>query len=86
MLRSVAKAHGENAIGVVLTGMGSDGVEGLKELKRSGAKTIAQDEETCTVFGMPKAAIEEGIIDEVVPADKIAGQIIKMLRKGQKSA
>ncbi len=68
---TVAKYAGENAIGVIMTGMGSDGATGLLKMKEAGAKTIAQDEDTCVVFGMPKEAIKLGAVDKTVPLQKI---------------
>ncbi len=79
MLSSVADVYGENSIGVVLTGMGNDGVSGLKKVKGAGGVTIAQDEETSIVFGMPKAAIEEGCIDSILPLSKISNTVINMV-------
>ncbi len=76
LFRSAARACGENAVGVILTGMGSDGAEGLSEMKRAGARTIAQDEATSVVFGMPKEAIARGCVDEVLPIDRIAGTVL----------
>jgi two-component system chemotaxis response regulator CheB len=72
LFRSVAQAVGANAVGVLMTGMGDDGAEGLLEMKRAGAATIAQDEATCVVFGMPRAAIDRGAVDEVLPLTRIA--------------
>ena len=69
---SVAKVFGSASIGVVLTGMGDDGADGLENLRGAGGHIIAQDEESCVVFGMPKAAIERGVVDRVMPPDKIA--------------
>jgi two-component system chemotaxis response regulator CheB len=66
LFKSVAKYAGANAVGVVLTGMGSDGAEGIKVMKEAGAKTIAQDEASCVVFGMPKEAIKTGCVDKIV--------------------
>lgn len=71
LLTSAAQTLGPNAIGIMLTGMGRDGAVAMKALKDAGAKTIAQNEASCVVFGMPKAAIEEGGIDEVLPLDSI---------------
>ncbi|MFQ5962926.1 MAG: chemotaxis response regulator protein-glutamate methylesterase [Candidatus Scalinduaceae bacterium] len=76
---SAAKYLGPNAIGVIMTGMGSDGANGLLRLKESGAKTIAQDEDTCVVFGMPKEAIKLGAADKVVPLQKIPESILACL-------
>lgn len=72
LFRSVAKFAGRNAIGVIMTGMGDDGARGLKEMHQAGAKTIAQDEASCVVFGMPKEAIKLGAADEIVSLDTIA--------------
>ncbi len=77
LFRSAAQACGENAVGVILTGMGSDGADGMKELKAAGAHTIAQDEATSVVFGMPKEAIARGCVDEVLPIERIAGTVLK---------
>lgn len=76
MMKSVAKYVGKNATGVVLTGMGKDGAEGLKAMHEAGAFTIAQNEETCVVFGMPAAAIALGGVDKVVPLEKIATEVM----------
>ena len=77
LFRSVAQAARANGLGVILTGMGSDGADGLLEMKRAGAITIAQDEASCTVFGMPKEAIARGAVDTVLPLDKIAGMLLR---------
>jgi two-component system chemotaxis response regulator CheB len=69
---SVADAAGPSALGVLLTGMGSDGAEGLRAMKSRAASTIVQDAETCVVFGMPKEAIARGVVDEVVPLPRMA--------------
>ncbi len=79
LFRSVAKYAGKNTVGVILTGMGSDGARGISEIKESGAKTIAQDEESCVVFGMPKEAIKTGAIDSVVSLENISAQIMKLV-------
>ena len=75
LFRSVAKCAGRNAVGFIMTGMGDDGAHGLKEMHDAGARTYAQDEHTCVVFGMPKEAIKLGGVDEVVPLERIAGLI-----------
>jgi two-component system chemotaxis response regulator CheB len=77
LFRSTAKYAGANAIGVIMTGMGDDGARGLLEMKEAGAKTIAQDEKSCVVFGMPKEAIKLGAADKILPLDNIASYVIK---------
>jgi two-component system, chemotaxis family, protein-glutamate methylesterase/glutaminase len=70
-LKSVAQAYGPRAVGVVMTGMGRDGALGLAALKAAGGRTFAQDRASCTVYGMPKAAVEMGVVDEVIGIDRI---------------
>ena len=77
LFRSVAKFAGRNALGVIMTGMGDDGARGLLEMKQAGAHTLAQDEESCVVFGMPKEAIKMGAADRVVPLSQIPELISK---------
>jgi two-component system chemotaxis response regulator CheB len=77
MFRSVAQAAGRNAVGLILTGMGGDGAQGLLQMKQAGARTFAQDEATCVVFGMPRVAIEAGAVDHVLPLDHIAGEVLR---------
>lgn len=77
LMDSVAKLRLSDAIGVILTGMGSDGAKGLKNLKNNKAYIIAQDEESCVVFGMPKSTIKLGVVDKVLPIDDISDEIIK---------
>lgn len=76
---SVAQVYGSKAIGIILSGMGNDGKEGLKAIKDAGGKTIAQDEKSSLIFGMPKAAIDFGAVDRVLPLDLIPQEIIKMI-------
>ena len=76
LFSSVAKAYGASAIAVVLTGMGVDGTAGLRAVKQSGGRVIAQDEDTSVVFGMPASAIAEGMADEIVPLGDIASRLI----------
>ncbi|MFZ0633378.1 MAG: chemotaxis response regulator protein-glutamate methylesterase [Acidobacteriaceae bacterium] len=76
LFRSAARYAGPNAVGVILTGMGDDGARGMLEMKQAGATTIAQDEATCIVFGMPKEAIKLNGVDKVMPLDSIAGAIL----------
>ena len=77
LLRSVAAAAGRNAVGAILTGMGDDGAAGLLEMRQAGAVTLAQDEDSCVVFGMPRAAIERGAADHVVPLDHMAARVLR---------
>jgi two-component system chemotaxis response regulator CheB len=79
LFKSVADYAGKNAIGIILTGMGADGAAGLLKMKEAGAGTIAQDEKSCVVFGMPKRAIEVGAADKIVSLDKVAGTAIEMV-------
>ena len=81
---SVARAYGERGIGCLLTGMGRDGARGLLSMRRAGAKTIAQDEATSAVFGMPRAAIELRAAELVLPIDEI-GPTITRLASGERS-
>jgi Chemotaxis response regulator containing a CheY-like receiver domain and a methylesterase domain len=81
LMKSVAKYVGKNALGVVLTGMGKDGAEGLLEMKNAGAYTVAQNEETCVVYGMPAAAVALNATDKVLALDKIAGDLLKHIDK-----
>ena len=76
---SVARAAAGNAVGVILTGMGSDGAEGLFKMRRAGARTIGQDEATSIVYGMPKVADDIGAVEEVEPLEGIAAAIIRCL-------
>ncbi len=76
LFHSVAVHAGKNAIGVILTGMGDDGADGLVKMKEAGAVNLAQDEDSCVVFGMPKVAIERGAINHVIPLDGIARNIL----------
>jgi two-component system chemotaxis response regulator CheB len=75
--RSVARAAGANATGVLLTGMGSDGAQGLLAMREAGAHTIAQDEASCVVYGMPKVAVDLGAAERVLPLGEIAGEIFR---------
>jgi two-component system chemotaxis response regulator CheB len=75
LFRSAARSAGANAVGVIMTGMGDDGARGLEEMKNAGAVTLAQDEATSIVFGMPKEAIARGCVDRIVPLHQIAQEI-----------
>ncbi|KAA8707253.1 CheB methylesterase domain-containing protein [Helicobacter canis] len=85
LFRSANNIAGRNALAIILTGMGDDGCIGIKELHDNGAKTIAQDEQSCVVFGMPKRAIEVGAVDEILPLNKIADRIVKFASKNDGS-
>lgn len=78
-ITSVADAFPGRSMGVILTGMGHDGLEGMRQIKAKGGKTIAQNEETCTVYGMPKAVVDAGLADKVAPIEAIAGEIVNMI-------
>jgi two-component system chemotaxis response regulator CheB len=74
-MKSVAKYAGGNAIGVVLTGMGKDGADGLLEMKKAGSYNIAQSEKTCVVYGMPAAAVQAGAIDKSLDLQDISKEL-----------
>ena len=79
LFRSVAKCAGSNALGVIMTGMGDDGAAGLLEMRKAGAQTVAQDEESCVVFGMPKEAIKRGGVAKTVALSAIGREIMLQL-------
>jgi len=79
MFRSVAQSAGKNAVGVILTGMGGDGAQGLLEMRQAGARTLGQDEASCVVFGMPKVAIDLGAVEKVVALDAMAKEILSVI-------
>ncbi|MFL0246805.1 protein-glutamate methylesterase/protein-glutamine glutaminase [Candidatus Clostridium stratigraminis] len=81
LFNSAAKVYGPHLLSVVLTGMGKDGAQGTMVIKRSGGVTISEDKSTCTIYGMPKATFETGMVDLVVPLDEVASQIIKIVTK-----
>ncbi len=74
LFRSAAKVAGRNALGVIMTGMGDDGATGLKEMRDAGANTLAQDEASCVVYGMPKEAVKRGAVERSVPLRQIADE------------
>lgn len=86
LFESVAKYAGANAVGVMMTGMGNDGARGMKLMHDAGAHTIAQDEESCVVFGMPGKAIEAGGVDEIVPLDEIPAAMLRAAARIRGSA
>jgi two-component system chemotaxis response regulator CheB len=79
LFNSVAQYVGHNAIGVILTGMGADGAKGLLAMKKAGARTMAQDEASCVVFGMPKEAIKLGAADRAVSLERIPQEIVNLV-------
>lgn len=81
LFRSVARFAGRNAVGVILTGMGSDGAGGMKEMKEAGAVNIAQDEASCVVYGMPKEAVARGGVDHILPLRDIPAKILELAGK-----
>ncbi|MBK8229349.1 MAG: chemotaxis response regulator protein-glutamate methylesterase [Candidatus Eisenbacteria bacterium] len=82
LFKSTARFAGRNAVGVILTGMGDDGATGLVEMRQAGAETIAQDEQSCIVFGMPKEAIARGGASHVVPLSRIAQTMLDLAQRG----
>ena len=79
MMESIASQYGKNSIGVLLTGMGSDGAQGMKLIKEKLGKTIAEDQSSCVVYGMPKAAIDAGVVDKVVTLSQVVEAILEMI-------
>ena len=82
LFRSVARFAGANALGIIMTGMGDDGARGLKEMHDAGARTIAQDEASCIVFGMPREAIKLGAVDQTIALEQIPGAVTAYCRTG----
>lgn len=82
MFKSMAECAGRDALGIILTGMGDDGARGLLAMHQAGARTIAQDEASCVVFGMPKEAIKLGAADDILPLDHIGSEILRFDRRG----
>jgi two-component system chemotaxis response regulator CheB len=81
LFRSAARSAGSNVVGVIMTGMGDDGARGMAEMKQAGAFTLAQDEATSVVFGMPKEAIALGCVDRIVPLQNLAGEVLSAARR-----
>jgi two-component system, chemotaxis family, protein-glutamate methylesterase/glutaminase len=79
LFRSLAKSAGANALGIIMTGMGDDGAAGLLEMRQAGARTVAQDERSCVVFGMPKEAIRRGAVERTVPLSEVPREILAQL-------
>lgn len=82
LFNSAAACAGARAIGILLTGMGSDGANGMQKLKAAGAATFAQDEATCVVYGMPRAAVELGVVDHLLPLDQIPSALLRAVQSG----
>jgi two-component system chemotaxis response regulator CheB len=78
-MASVARIYAARSVGVVLTGMGSDGTAGLKAIRAAGGRTLAEREDTCIIYGMPKSAIEAGVVDQTVPLPRMADEILAAL-------
>ena len=76
LMASAASVFGQRTVGVVLTGMGSDGTEGLRAIKAAGGHTLAESEDTCVIYGMPKAAVAAGVVSRIVPLDRMAEEIL----------
>ena len=81
LFRSAARYAGKNALGIIMTGMGDDGARGMLEMKEAGAATVAQDERTCIVFGMPQVAIKLGAVDRILPLEGLAGAVAGFARR-----
>jgi two-component system, chemotaxis family, protein-glutamate methylesterase/glutaminase len=80
LLETAAKAYGRRAVGLILTGMGQDGAEGMLAIKRAGGVTLAQNEESCVVFGMPGAAVERKAVEHLIHGDEVASTLMKLAR------
>ena len=81
LFNSASKEVGSNAVGIIMTGMGSDGAKGMLRMRKAGAKTIGQTEESCVVYGMPKAAFELGSVEEQVSLEDIPNKLVQILNK-----
>jgi two-component system chemotaxis response regulator CheB len=79
LMASAARLYERRAIGIVLTGMGADGTEGLRAIRAAGGLTLAESAETCVIYGMPKAAVEAGVVDRIVPIDRMAEELLRAL-------
>lgn len=82
LFKTMAECAGADALGIIMTGMGDDGARGLLAMHQAGARTLAQDEASCVVFGMPKEAIKLGAADAVIPLDRVAGEILRFDSRG----
>ena len=84
-MKSVAEIYHDRALGVIMTGMGSDGAEGMSDIYHNGGLTIGQDEATCAVYGMPRACAELGILRSVVPLAEIPAQVLRATRQRKRA-
>lgn len=84
MMESVAQVYGKDSVGVVMTGMGSDGTKGMKAIKSRGGNTIAEDKTSCVVFGMPRSVIEAGLADIILPSTRIPDALVDLVNNGRK--
>jgi two-component system chemotaxis response regulator CheB len=82
LFRSVARAAGRNAVGLIMTGMGDDGARGLKEMRDVGARTLGQDEASCVVYGMPKEARRHGGVEEELPIERLPAAVLRLAASG----
>ena len=80
-MESAAQAYGKRCLGVILTGMGHDGAEGMLAIRNAGGRTIAQSQDSCMVFGMPGAAIAKGAVEQIVHADQLASAVLQHARE-----
>jgi two-component system chemotaxis response regulator CheB len=85
LMHSVAMEYGSRAVGVIMTGMGKDGADGLRELHRRGGRVIAQDKDSSVIYGMNREVVQNGNADEVVPVNAIAERIVDLLKDGTTS-
>jgi two-component system chemotaxis response regulator CheB len=86
MMESVASVFGNRAMGVIMTGMGSDGAQGMSAIHREGGFTVGQDEQSCAVYGMPRVCAEIGVLDRIVPLTRIPHEILQATRQRHKAS
>ena len=82
LMESAAQVYSERCIGVILTGMGSDGTRGIQAIKQHGGQTIAQDQATSVIYGMPRSAVDSGFVDQVLPLNAIAPAVVRLVKQG----
>lgn len=82
LFKTAAPIYKENLLGIILTGMGKDGTDGMSTIKEFGGYNIAQSEETCVVFGMPGSAVSKGVVDEVLDLEEISNKLNKLVKLG----